>query len=250
MFPTIHIGSLALPMAPLLTIASFWVGLWVAAREGKRFGLNEDTLFNAGFYGALAGLIGARLFYVLRYGAFYQANPGEIIALNLATLAPFEGLLSGLVVATIYLQRKKAPGARLLDALAPGLAAFAIGTSIANLAEGAAYGLPAELPWTIQLWNAPRHPTQIYDAVLMSGILVVMLRMLRAQPPAPAGRPFGVFVVLFSAARLFTEGFRGDSALFGEGWRTMQFVWLVVLLIALLSLARSDPARRHGEEYG
>jgi prolipoprotein diacylglyceryltransferase len=250
MFPTLHIGSLALPTAPLLTIASFWVGLWVAAREGKRFGLDEDMLFNAGFYGALGGLIGARLFYVLRYWSFYQANPGEIFALNLATLASFEGLVTGLLVATIYLQRKHAPAARLLDALAPGFAAFAIGMSAADLAAGTAYGSPAELPWAIDLWNAPRHPAQIYDAALMSGILAATLRMLRARPPAPAGRAFAVFVALFSAARLFTEGFRGDSALFGDGWRTMQFVWLAVLLIALVVLARSDLARRSGEDYG
>lgn len=250
MFPTINIGSLALPTAPLLTIASFWVGLWVAAREGRRFGLDEDMIFNAGFYGALGGLIGARLFYVLRYWSFYQTSPGEIFALNLATLASFEGLVSGLLVATIYLQRKKAPGARLMDALAPGLAAFAIGMSVADLAAGTAYGSPAELPWAIDLWNAPRHPTQIYDALLMSGILIVALRMLRAHPSAPAGRTFTVFVALFSAARLFTEGFRGDSMLFGEGWRTMQFVWLFVLLIAMVVLARSDVTRRSGEEYG
>ena len=74
MLPTVSIGPVTLPVAPLLTIASFWIGLWLAAREGQRLDLNEDVIFNAGFYGAVGGLIGARLWYVVRYWSFYQTE--------------------------------------------------------------------------------------------------------------------------------------------------------------------------------
>lgn len=250
MLPTLNVAGLALPTAPLLTIISFWVATWLAAREGKRLGLNEDVIFNASFYGALAGLIGARLWYVLRFWPFYADRPGEIFSLNLITLASFEGIVTGIVVAVIYLQRSKIRGARFLDALAPGLAALAVGLSLADLAAGTAFGAPAELPWSISLWNTSRHPTQIYDAILSLGILIVSLRMLRDRPLPMAGRIFGVFVVLLSATRLFSEGFRGDSTLFGDGWRTMQFVWMFLMLVTLIVLARTDTRHKAVIEQG
>lgn len=246
MLPTLTIGPATLPVAPLLIIASFWIGLSLTARQAKRFDLEEDVVFNAGFYGAVGGLLGARVWYVIEFWSFYQDRLGEVFSLNLNTLAPFEGIVTGLLIAVICLQRKRVPGAPLLDALAPGLAAFAAGLSLANLADGSAYGEPAQLPWAINLWDAARHPTQIYDFVLSLGILFVTWRLLRSGPPT--GRAFGACVALLAAARLLTEGFRGDSALLDGGWRTMQFVWLALLLGALIALAwidsrlRSSPA--------
>ena len=252
MLPTLTIGSLTLPVAPLLTIASFWVGLWVAARAGKRLGIDEDVIFNAGFYGAVAGLIGARVWYVIEYWSFYRDRPGDIFALNFNTLAPLEGILTGLVVTTIYLQRKRVPGASLLDALAPGLAAFAAGLSLANLAAGAAYGEPADLPWAIELWDARRHPTQIYDFVLTLGIWLVTWRIVVGSgDPTPTGRPgraFAALLALLSASRLLSEGFRGDSAVLDGGWRLMQLLWLAVLLPSLVALAWLDTRPRNVPE--
>ena len=248
MLPTLTIGPFTLPVAPLLTIASFWIGLWLAAREGRRFGLNEDVIFNAGFYGAVGGLLGARAWYVVQYWPYYQDRLGEIFWLNLNTLAPFEGMLTGLLIAVIYLQRKRVPGAALLDALAPGLAAFAAGLSLANLASGTAFGEPADLPWAINLWNARRHPTQVYDFVLSIGIVFATMRLLRRGPPS--GRTFGVFIALLAASRLLTEGFRGDSALLDGGWRMMQLLWLAVLIIILIGLAWIGTRRVSETEQG
>ena len=238
MLPTVHLGPLTLPVAPLLIIASFWIGIGVAARAGRRFSLSEDPIMNAGFLGVVSGILGARLWYVLEYFSYYQDRLGEIVSLNPNTLAPYEGVLTGVVVAIIYLQRKKTPGAAFVDALAPGLAAFAAGSSLANLASGAAFGEPANLPWSIYLWDARRHPTQVYDFVLSLGILAVTLRLLSFS--RPSGQVFGVFLATFAASRLLTEGFRGDSALLEGGWRTMQFVWFTLLVAALAGLAWID----------
>ncbi|HEY4691093.1 MAG TPA: prolipoprotein diacylglyceryl transferase family protein [Anaerolineae bacterium] len=241
MLETLRIGSLALPAAPLVTIAAFWLALWMTARAGKRLGLDEDAIFNAGFYGATGGLIGARAWYVLEYWSFYQNRLGDIFALNLQTLAPFEGILTGVVIATIYLQRKRVPGAALFDALAPGLATFAAGLSLANFASGAAFGEVADVPWAITLWDARRHPTQLYDFVLSLGALLIALRLV--QMGQATGRAFSATLAMLAASRLLTEGFRGDSDLLTGGWRMMQFVWLAVLIAAMIVLAWIDTRR-------
>ena len=241
MLPTLSIGSIALPVAPLVTIAGFWVALWLIARVGRRFGLAENVVYNAGFIGVVTGLIGARLWYALQYWPFYRDHPADIIALNLHALSVLGGMLVGTVCAVIYLQRKSVPALPLLDALAPGLAAFAIALSLANFASGAAYGEPTRLPWAIHLWDTARHPTQLYDLALSFGILLVSLRLVRAGPAT--GRAFVATVALLAGSRLLTEGFRGDSSALDGGWRVMQFVWLALLLAALMALAWIDTRR-------
>ena len=57
MYPAIQIGPLVLPTGPLTIILSFWILLTVGAREATRKGLNGDHVYNAGFYGLLAGLL-------------------------------------------------------------------------------------------------------------------------------------------------------------------------------------------------
>jgi phosphatidylglycerol:prolipoprotein diacylglycerol transferase len=83
------------------------------------------------------------------------------------------------------------------------------------------------------LWGAARHPTQVYQLIAVIAIGVIVLRSKRSFD----GAWFGLFVALYSAARLFNEAFRGDSETIG-GLRTAQLVSLIGLLIALGLLRR------------
>jgi len=139
MFPVIRIASLTIQARGLILLAAFWVASWAAERAAKRLALRGDDVYNLGFYGVVAGLLGARLGYVLQYWSVYQNDLGAIFALNFNTLSPAAGLL-------------------------------------ADLASGDGYGAPAQLPWSINLWGELRHPTQIYHLLAAIGIGVVLWR--------------------------------------------------------------------------
>src|SRR5262249_2544170 len=139
-------------------------------------------------------------------------------------------LISALLVGFIYGQKQKLPFWGILDALTPIFATLAIGLSIAHLAAGTAFGSPTNLPWGIDLWNATRHPTQMYE--LIAALIIFCFVWFRKADSIP-GIAFLNFTALTAGARLFLEAFRGDSKLiFGE-FRLAQIVAWIVIAVAL-----------------
>lgn len=87
-------------------------------------------------------------------------------------------------MAIVYLQRKEMPFRSLLDAIAPGLAVFAAALALAHLAQGTAFGVETDMPWAIEMWDARRHPTQLYE--LADGLILLAILLRRGgNLPAP-----------------------------------------------------------------
>jgi prolipoprotein diacylglyceryltransferase len=139
-----------------------------------------------------------------------------------------------MVGGVIYGARSKLPLWPTLDALTPGIAAVAVALGFSHLASGDAYGMPASIPWAIDLWGELRHPSQVYEIAAAAAILGIVLWAQRRLPYAGFG--FLLWVGLTSLARLFLEAFRGDSSVL-FGWaRSAQVISLAVLLAAMAAL--------------
>ncbi len=234
MFPILQLGPLAVQVPGLFLLAGVWFGLALMEHQAPRRGVSAELMGNLVLYGLVAGILGARLGYALRFMSVYLENPLSLLSLNPATLAPTEGLLTGLVVAAIYGQRKRLPLWPTLDTLAPGLAAFSLALGFAHLASGDAFGAPTALPWGIELWGAKRHPTQIYEILLAGLVLGAVLRLARWR--AFPGFTFLAWLALTAGSRLLLEGFRGDSLIIFGVVRQAQLVSLLVLLGALAGM--------------
>jgi phosphatidylglycerol:prolipoprotein diacylglycerol transferase len=231
MLPYLRLGPLLLQTAGLALLLGVWVGLSLTERGAQRVGIKPDLVYNLAFYGLVGGLIGARLAYAARYLSAYLASPISLVALNPNTLSPGDGLLIGALVAGIYGWRKELKLRPTLDALAPGLAAFMVALGASHLLNGEAFGSPANLPWSIYLWNEYRHPTQIYEILAAIVIFLVVWRRPLGQPGQ--GVNFLQVVALSAAARVFLEAFRGDSLVWPGGFRAAQVIGLLVLLASL-----------------
>jgi phosphatidylglycerol---prolipoprotein diacylglyceryl transferase len=236
MFPVLQIGSIALPTAPLTLMLGVWIGAWLAKREATRLGLSGDSIAALLMVGLVAGLIAARLGYVARHFGSYRAEPLGMFSPNPATLALGPGLLGGLIAMLLDGRRRTLPLWRTLDALAPGLATLGVASGVANLASGTAFGAPAQLPWSITLWEQPRHPSQAYEIVGALAILGIW-RLSRAGSPFD-GFSFVLVVALSAAARVFLEAFRGDSWIIASGLHGAQLVGLTILALCLAALPR------------
>jgi phosphatidylglycerol:prolipoprotein diacylglycerol transferase len=227
----IQIGPLALQAPRLVILVGFWLALELASRQGIRRGLDQSVIQNAGLYGILAGIAGARLGYVLQYWSVYKENLLGILSLSPQTLAPAEGLTVGLLVAGVHFQRRGVPFRPLLDAIAPGLAVLVSAVALANFFSGEAFGAETSVPWAIELWGARRHPTQLYELATGLAMLGVVLWAGR-EAPAP-GLLFLLFVALYAGARLLLEPFRANSLLILGGLRAVQVAGLAAVLAAL-----------------
>lgn len=237
MLPILQIGPLALQTPGLMYLLGLWFGLSLAEKFAPRRGISPDALYNLAFTGLMAGILGARLGYVLLNPQAFLASPLSLISLNPGLLDPFSGFAAALIAALVYGARKKLGFWNALDALTPFFAVFMIGAALANIASGAAFGLETSLPWGIELWGAKRHPTQFYE---LTGAMVILLALgpRFKDASAPAGRLFLIFVALTAGARLFFEAFRGDSTLILGGIRAAQVVAWLALAGALWGLAR------------
>lgn len=248
MLPILQLGPLAIQAPGLILLIGLWLSLNLVERAAPRFGLKAAHLYNLVLVSLLGGLIGARLSYVLRYSAAFASNPASIFSLNPALLDSMGGLLTALLTGIVYAQRKKLPFWRTLDALTPGLAGMGVAVGLAHLASGAAFGAPTELPWSINLWGANRHPSQVYEIMAALAILLLtwpgkgLIQPISHQP----GVYFLAFVALNAAARLLLETWRGDSYLLAGGVRSGQVAaWLILAasLAGMSWLRRAAPSK-------
>ncbi|MBV6452514.1 MAG: Prolipoprotein diacylglyceryl transferase [Anaerolineales bacterium] len=221
------------PRDIILIVAALWIGLALAEKRSERHSVSKDALNNLVFYSLFGFLIGGRIFFALtNYSAFVE-SPLNIFSLNIDLFDSTSGFLVAALVGIIYGRKQNLPFWGALDALTPIFAFLAIGLHLSHLAAGTAFGAPTDLPWGIDIWNATRHPTQIYE--LIAALIIFGIIWFRKTNISP-GVLFLDFVALTAGARLFLEAFRGDSVLvFGE-FRLAQIVAWTALAIAFLGL--------------
>jgi prolipoprotein diacylglyceryl transferase len=238
MLPILQIGPLAVQLPGLILLAGVWLGMMRLDRDAARNGIPPANLNNLVFIGLIAGILGARLGYALRFWEIYLQDPAGLLSLNPSTLSLDMGLLVGILASVIYGQRKQIPLLSTLDALAPSLAIFSIALGFSHLASGDAFGRVTDVAWAIELWGATRHPTQVYEIVSAALILGMVLWAGRAKL-AP-GSTFMLWVALTALARLLLEPLRGDSVIILGDIREAQLVSLITLVASLLVLHALD----------
>lgn len=235
MIPTLSIGPFALPTYPLFLLIAFWVGVWLAASRAEKTGLDGDHIYNGALYGLLAGLVAARLWFVLSHWENYAGNIIQALSLSRSALSAGEGMVIAGLVVFIYLQRNNVPLGAFFDAVAFGLVlALAVGHLGAFLG-GEAVGRPASVPWAVETVGALRHPVQLY--LSFASLMVLGLLFLgRERRPWP-GFHFWLFVALYGVSRLFLEIFRAQPDIIGDGYPAVQVASLMAVVVALAVMA-------------
>jgi phosphatidylglycerol:prolipoprotein diacylglycerol transferase len=140
----------------------------------------------------------------------------------------FHGGVIGTTVGILYLARKeKLNWLRVHDYVAC-CAPFGLGlVRIANFVNGELWGAPTNLPWAVrfpELINGqmalgpPRHPTQLYEALLEGLVLFLILGWMfwRTKARYEPGKLVGAFIFFYGIFRFAIEYIREpDSQLAG-----------------------------------
>jgi len=220
------------PRHLILILAALWLGLTLAEKRVSRHGISKEALNNLVFYSILGFMLGGRLLFALEHLQVFLKSPLSIVSPNIDLFDPVGALITAILVGLIYGRSQNLPLWLTLDALTPFLALLAIGLHLSQLAAGTAYGSPTRLPWGIELWNALRHPAQVYE--LLASIIIFTYLWIR-KPGSYGGSDFLWFMALTAGARLFFEAFRGDSALLLNGIRSAQLIAWLILAAALVA---------------
>ncbi len=223
MQPFIQVFGLTISAAPAAIWLGFLLATWLAGKTARRHGLDGDAVNRALVTAGFAGLLGARLGYVLAHASAYARDPLGALALNASAL---DGLSFGLVfvlVAAMQLRRAGQLKLALADALAaPGLV-MTMGLALASYFDGAVYGALAALPWAVEVWGALRHPVQLYE---IGGLILALVFLLTtSRRDWPVGARFLVAILIGGTVLAAVEGLRADEAALFAGMRATQLLW-------------------------
>jgi phosphatidylglycerol---prolipoprotein diacylglyceryl transferase len=246
MFPIINIGPVAIQASGLILLLSLFIGTWLAGKFALSLGTHAEGIENSILFGLIAGIVGARIGFFLVNPAILRNDPLSIISLSPSMLDASFGLLVGTLTAVILGQKKNLPLWPTLDTLTPLFLLLFIGLHLANYANGNAYGIPTDLPWGIDLWNAVRHPVQLYAIILASGLLGGLLfhtRMLKSTGFQRSGVLFLVTLAGLALITLVIQAFIAEKTLFGSIDIVQIFAFMLLLASLGLIYSRVFPAR-------
>ena len=110
---------------------------------------------------------------------------------------------------------------------------------IANFINGELYGKISNLPWAVIFPNGgsvSRHPSQIYEALLEGVLLFILINFLALKKNLliKTGYISGLFLILYSILRIFSEIFREPDSHIGYIFNYFSLGILLSLLTLII----------------
>jgi phosphatidylglycerol:prolipoprotein diacylglycerol transferase len=231
----------------LLIALGIGLGVLLALRRERQFGLPKDTVIDLALCGVPAAIVGARLYYVIFSWADYAADPLSALRVWEGGLAIYGGILGGLLAGLIYARVKGLRFLTLADLVAPS---FALGQAVGrwgNFVNQEAYGAVATQAWQqrfpisvfIQADGQWHFATFFYESAWCFIIVAALLIAERRHRFRRDGEIFRAYVFLYAIERALVEGLRTDSLRLGS-FRVSQLLSLAALLTcAAIALAQA-----------
>lgn len=268
----ISLGPLDIRAYGVAIAVSVLVALWITSRRWRRAIADRDDAYRASandlvgtiaIWAVPAGLIGARLYHVITDFDRYQDSLGDALKIWQGGLGIWGGISVGVLVAVWMLRRGGHSTGAMLDALAPALAvAQAIGR-LGNWFNQELYGQPTDLPWGLEIDQAHRvagygleetfHPTFAYEALWNLCLAATLVWVVpKVLPHLRTGYLFAVYVLGYTAGRLWIELLRIDTA--NELWGVRINVWtsivvgLAALIAVLVGLRRGPDSAQQADQ--
>ncbi|MBW4647201.1 MAG: prolipoprotein diacylglyceryl transferase [Kastovskya adunca ATA6-11-RM4] len=245
----VEFGPVAIRWYGLLIASAVLIGVSLSQYLAKRRGVNPDIVADLAIWLVLAAIPAARLYYVLFEWQDYSQRPEDIIAIWKGGIAIHGAILGGIAAALIFARIQKVSFWQLADLVVPSLI---LGQAIGrwgNFFNSEAFGSPTNLPWKLYIPPGRRppgflnveyyHPTFLYESLwnlLVFGILMTLFfRDVQGKSRLKVGTLALVYLVGYSAGRVWIEGLRTDSLMLGP-LRIAQLVSLGAIAIGLLGL--------------
>ena len=191
-------------------------------------------------YLILGIIIGGRLGYIILYNfQYYSQNIIEIFKIWEGGMS-FHGGLLGVVISILVFSNKNKLNFFKFSDIVSCVAPIGIFLGrIANFINGELYGKISNLPWAIIFPNGgsvSRHPSQIYEALLEGVLLFILINFLALKKNLliKTGYISGLFLILYSILRIFSEIFREPDSHIGYIFNYFSLGILLSLLTLII----------------
>jgi phosphatidylglycerol:prolipoprotein diacylglycerol transferase len=215
----LHLGFFDLRWYSLAYLAGIFIGYWyllkLLAKPGAPMARRHaDDLV---FYAALGIILGGRIGYVLFYNlGYYAQHPVDVLKLWDGGMS-FHGGLVGTVLGILYLSwKQKLPALRIHDYVACVAPIGLFFGRLANFVNHELWGAPTNVPWAVRfpevvagvtILGPPRHPSQIYEAILEGVVLFAILWWMfwKTEARYQPGKLVGAFGFFYGIFRFLVE---------------------------------------------
>ncbi len=212
------IGSFEIKWYGLLIASGFLLAVVYAMLMCKKMNINRSKLLDTIIVGLVAGIIGARLYYVIFYpGDKFIKDPISILYIHEGGLGIYGGIIGALLVGGLFAKFRKQNVFAILDI---GVLGFLIGQAIGrwgNFVNQEAFGGPTSLPWGMVSENtlavspdSPVHPCFFYES-MWCVLGFILLHIFTTKFRQYDGQTFLLYLVWYGTGRFFIEALRTDS---------------------------------------
>ena len=221
----IDFGVIQIRWYSLAYIFGILIGWWYGKIIlKKQVGQNNNKIYLSKFDDLIGYLIigiiaGGRLGYVFFYDPFfYIENFLEIFKIWKGGMS-FHGGLAGVAISAYIFSSKNNLNYKIYFDTISSVAPIGIFLGrISNFINGELYGVPTQKAWGVIFPNIdsiPRHPSQIYEALLEGVLLFIILNFLIFFRKNYLGFISAVFLILYGSFRIFCEQFREPDSHIG-----------------------------------
>ncbi len=246
------IGHVTFHTYGLMIAIGVIMAFWLAERRSAQMGLDVDKVPGLVVSCVAAGLLGAKILYLLTILPELIQDP-LLWKKSLASgFVVFGGILGGIAGGLVYCRARKLPGWRWFDMGMPCVALAQGFGRIGCFFAGCCYGVETDSPFSLVFLHsdfAPNGvhlvPTQLISSAVDFAICFLLLwydlRGKRAE-----GETMALYLVMYSLARFIVEFWRGDLIRGAVGpLSTSQFIGLFTFAAgAILFVWRRRSARR------
>ena len=214
----INFGFFEIRWYSLAYIFGILIGWWIAKKIIIFKVKNKNVVFDVKIFDDLVSyiiisiILGGRIGYIIFYNfSYYFTNPLDIFKIWQGGMS-FHGALIGVVLGTyIFAKKVKINLFFFLDVIGVVAPIGIFFGRVANFINGELYGKPSNFFWSVvfpEIDKIPRHPSQLYEAMLEGIILFIILMKATYKKETRTGVVSALFMILYGFFRIVAEQFR------------------------------------------
>lgn len=219
----------------IVIVTGMMIAIWIAQREAKRTGQNPEQYLDLAMIGIAAGILGARIYYVIFAWDYYKDDLLSILNIRQGGLAIYGGIIGACIAVVIYSRKKKQSFGLLMDTASMSIVFGQIMGRWGNFFNREAFGdytnnlFAMQLPVsavraneiTQKMWDhvvtvngveyIQVHPTFLYESLWNVGVLLFLFWFRKRKKFN--GEVFLMYLIGYGLGRIWIEGLRTDQLL-------------------------------------
>ncbi len=245
-----------------MLMVAFLVAIAVARWRARKEGIDPTRITDIGIYLVCAGIVGARIFFIIQFFEDYKNNLFSVFKIYEGGLVYYGGLFAGALTLFLYVRKHRLPVLKLFDIITPSIALGLGFGRIGCFLNGCCFGkLATHIPWAVQFprtidktgmidgspaflhqyelglvhlsdtHTLPIHPTQLYS--FLSDVVLFFLLNAFFKYRKKDGEVLILFGIVYPIIRYSMELLRNDTPLFFNFFTIAKIISISIFIISI-----------------